>query len=118
VFVRRAGVIYVLGAVVHPGGYLMVNGGNLTLTQAIAAAAGTTPVASPSNTIIVRKNGTELIQLRPQLTKEQRGLVASMPLQDGDMVYVPTSKIKSALINSSMVISSAASAAIYVGIDH
>lgn len=96
----------------------MVNGGNLTLTQAIAAAAGTTPVASPSNTIIVRKNGTELIQLRPQLTKEQRGLVASMPLQDGDMVYVPTSKIKSALINSSMVISSAASAAIYVGIDH
>jgi polysaccharide export outer membrane protein len=118
IFVRRAGVIYVLGAVTRPGGFLMVNGGLMNLTQAIAFASGTTAVAATSKTIIVRRSGSDLIQLKPQLDKVQRGLLAAVPLQDGDMVYVPTSKIKSALIDSSAVLSAAASAGIYVGVNH
>jgi polysaccharide export outer membrane protein len=113
VFVRRAGVIYVLGAVYRPGGYLMVNGGELTVTQAISLASGTTPVAATSGTIIVRKQGNALVQLHPELSKAQRGELVPMALLDGDMVYVPNSKLKSALINSSTVLSSAASAGIY-----
>jgi polysaccharide biosynthesis/export protein len=115
IFVRRAGVIYVLGAVTRPGGYLMVNAGKLTLTQAVAAAYGTTAVASPNRTVIIRRDGDKLVRLQLDMNKEQRGEVSPFPLQDGDMVYVPTSKLKSALINSSAVLSSAASAAIYVG---
>jgi polysaccharide biosynthesis/export protein len=116
IFVRRAGVIYVLGAVTRPGGYLMVNAGRLTLPQAVAAAYGTTPVASPGRTIILRRQGdNKLVRLQLDLNKQQRGESTPFPLQDGDMVYVPTSKVKSALINSSSVLSSAASAAIYVG---
>jgi polysaccharide biosynthesis/export protein len=118
VFVRRAGVIYVLGAVFRPGGYLMVNGGELTLTQAMSLASGTTPVAAVSGTIIVRKQGDTVVQLHPQLNKAQRGQMPAMALQDGDMVYVPDSKIKSALINSSTVLSSAASAGIYAAVNH
>jgi polysaccharide export outer membrane protein len=113
VFVRRAGVIYVLGAVYRPGGYLMVNGGELTVTQAIALASGTTPVAATSGTIIVRKQGNALVQLHPELGKAQKGELLPTALLDGDMVYVPNSKLKSALINSSTVLSSAASAGIY-----
>jgi polysaccharide biosynthesis/export protein len=116
IFVRRAGVIYVLGAVTRPGGYLMVNAGKLTLTQAIATAYGTTPVASPNRTIIIRRQGDKLVRMQLDLNKEQRGEAAPLPLQDGDVVYVPTSKVKSALINSSAVLSSAASAAIYAGV--
>jgi polysaccharide biosynthesis/export protein len=115
IFVRRAGVIYVLGAVVRPGGYLMVNAGKLSLPQAIAAANGTTPVASLNRTIIIRRQGDKLVRLQLDLNKEQRGDASPLPLQDGDMVFVPTSKVKSALINSSAVLSSAASAAIYAG---
>lgn len=117
IFVRRAGVVYVLGAVYRPGGFLMVNGGNLTLTQVIASAAGTSPVASPGKTIIVRKSGNGIIQINPHLDKAQRGNLAPVQLQDGDMIYVPSSKLKSALINSSAVLSSAASAVIYAGIN-
>jgi polysaccharide export outer membrane protein len=117
IFVRRAGVVYVLGAVFRPGGFLMVNGGNLTLTQAIASAAGTNPIASPANTIIVRRNKNGIIQIKPRLDKAQRGIIAPIPLQDGDMIYVPTSKIKSTLVNSSAVLSSAASAVIYAGVN-
>jgi polysaccharide biosynthesis/export protein len=115
IFVRRAGVIYVLGAVTRPGGYLMVNAGKLSLTQAIAAAYGTTPVASPGRTIVIRRQEDKLVRLQLDLNKEQRGEATPLALQDGDMVYVPTSKIKSALINTSAVLSSAASAAIYAG---
>ena len=113
VFVRRAGVIYVLGAVNRPGGYLMVNGGNLTVAQAVALAYGTSPIGSTSNVAIIRKHGDSTEQVRVSLTREQKGEQAQFPLQDGDMVYVPTSKLKEALINSSTVLSSAASASIY-----
>lgn len=113
VFVRRAGVIYVLGSVNHPGGYLMVNGGNLNVAQAIAIAGGTTIVASVGHTLIVRKSNGALIQLHPQMNKAQSGEVVPEPLQDGDMVYVPTSHLKAALVDSSAVLSSAASAAVY-----
>jgi polysaccharide biosynthesis/export protein len=118
IFVRRAGVIYVLGAVTRPGGYLMVNAGKLNLTQAIATAYGTTAVASPKRTIIIRREGDKLVRMQLDLNREQRGEAAPFPLQDGDMVYVPTSKVKSALINSSAVLSSAASAAIYAGFNN
>ena len=118
IFVRRAGVIYVLGAVARPGGYLMANGGKLTLPQAIAAALGTTLVAAESNTVVVRKNGDALVQFRVRLDREEHGRIAPLELQDGDMIYVPTSKLKYTLVNSSVILSSAASAAIYAGFNN
>jgi polysaccharide export outer membrane protein len=118
VFVRRAGVIYVLGAVNRPGGYLMVNGGNLTVAQAVALAYGTSPIGSTSTVTVIRKHGDTVEQVRVPLTKEEKGEQAQLPLQDGDMVYVPTSKLKAALINSSTVLSSAASATIYAAAAH
>jgi hypothetical protein len=42
----------------------------------------------------------------------QRGKSEIFALKDGDMVYVPTDKLKAALINSSAVLSAAASATI------
>jgi len=116
IYVRRAGVVYVLGAVVRPGGYLMVDGGSLTLPQAIAFAGGTTPVAALSNAIILHNNGTAYVRTEVKLGKEENARIAPVALHDGDMVFVPTSKVKSTLINSSSVLSAAASAAIYAGI--
>lgn len=113
VYVRRAGVVYVLGAVQRPGGYLMVNGGALTLTQAVALAFGPTPVASTGTAFVVRSENGTLSQIPVALKDSERGRTNPFSLQDGDMVYVPTSKLKSALINSSTILSSAASAAIY-----
>ena len=114
VFVRRAGVIYVLGAVNHPGGYLMVNGGKMTLPQAVSLAAGASPIAATKTAVIVRKGaGDSITRQEAPLKGDERGEVPPFQLQDGDMVYIPTSKIKAALINSSTILSSAASAAIY-----
>lgn len=112
VYVPRAGVIYVLGAVNRPGGYLMVNGGTLDLPQAVALAMGVSPVASPKSVIVVRKQDGQIGEYHLRLDEMQQGKAEAFSLLDGDMVYVPSSKVKSLLINSSSVLSAAASASI------
>ena len=112
VYIPRAGVIYVLGAVNRPGGYLMVNGGTLNLPQAVALAMGVSPVGSSRSVIVVRKQDGQVGEYHFRLDEMQRGKAETFALADGDMVYVPTSKVKSALINSSAVLSAAASASI------
>jgi polysaccharide biosynthesis/export protein len=112
VYVPRAGVIYVLGAVNRPGGYLMVNGGTLDLPQAVALAMGISPIGSMKSVIVVRKRNGQVGEYHLRLDEMQQGKTETFTLLDGDMVYVPSSKLKSALINSSSVMSAAASAAI------
>jgi polysaccharide export outer membrane protein len=113
IFVRRAGVVYVLGAVSRPGGYLMVNGEHLTVPRALALASGTTIVASVDKAIVVRMSDGQPQQIVVAMQKEEQGEEEPFVLQDGDMLYVKTSGYKSFFINSSNIISSAASAGIY-----
>ena len=96
----------------RPGGYLMVNGGTLDLPQAVALAMGISPVGSSKSIVVVRKSDGRINEYHLQLDEMQRGKVETFALTDGDMVYIPTNKVKSVLINSSSVLSAAASAAI------
>jgi len=112
VYVPRAGVIYVLGAVNRPGGYLMANGGMLDLPQAVALALGVSPVGSSKSVVVVRKRDGRIDEYHLRLDEMQRGKLETFALTDGDMVYIPTNKVKSVLINSSSVLSAAASATI------
>jgi len=59
--VKRAGIVYVLGAVTKPGGYVMQEDGSLTVLQAISLANGTTLPALVSSIHLLRRNadGTE-----------------------------------------------------------
>jgi polysaccharide export outer membrane protein len=111
--VRRAGVVYVLGAVTRPGGYLMVNGGSLTVPEAVSLANGTTLVASTRIALMVTRNDGTISRTEVPLDAEQRGKVAPTQLHDGDILYVITSRLKATLVNTSSILSSAASAGIY-----
>ena len=48
VLVKRAGIVYVLGAVTRPGGYVMQEEGTLNVLQAISLANGTALTAKTS----------------------------------------------------------------------
>jgi polysaccharide biosynthesis/export protein len=113
VLVHRAGVIYVLGAVNRPGGYLMVNGGSLNVVQAVALAGGETSQAEARWATIVRKTGEHIEQIRVPLRKMETGKEPSIELQLNDALYVPSSGWKSLVMNGSNVFSAAASASIY-----
>ena len=114
VYVWRAGVIYVLGAVNRPGGYLMVDRGQLNVLQAVSLALGTTLVATTGKFYIIRSEepGTYK-QIVVPYKDMAKGKAAPMALSVNDILYVPTSTTKSLLINGSGLIGTAATAAIY-----
>ncbi len=115
VFIGRAGIVYVLGAVTRPGGYLMVNSGSLNLPEAIGLAEGVTLVSAPKTVIVVRKIEDQMHTYNLRLDKMSHGAIPAFQLIDGDMVYVPTSGVKSTLVTYSAILSAAASASIIAG---
>lgn len=113
VLVHRAGIVYVLGAVNRPGGFLMVDHASMTLTQAISLAYGTSPIASLSKTMILRMQGDKQVVIEVPLHKVEQGQQTEIVLQDHDIVFVQTSKLKFAFTNSQGLLAAATSASIY-----
>ena len=56
VLVKRAGIVYVLGAVTRPGGYVMQEEGTLNVLQAISLANGTALAAKTGTIHILRRD--------------------------------------------------------------
>jgi polysaccharide biosynthesis/export protein len=112
VVVPQAGIVYVLGEVNKPGGYALNSSGGVTLLQVLAAAGGPTHLAAVSGTKMVRRTPTGLKELSVPMKDLLRAKAADIPMNPGDIVYVPSSKVKSAL-NAGALASSAGAAAIY-----
>src|SRR5712664_291332 len=96
ILVSKAGVVYVVGDVHQPGGFVIENGNDITVLKAIALAQGTNPNAS--------LNAARLIRKTPEGSKDvplplKQILAAKAPdpqLQPDDVVFVPGSAGKSA----------------------
>ena len=112
VVVPQAGIVYVLGEVNKPGGYALNSSGGVTLLQVLAAAGGPTHLAAVSGTKMVRRTPSGLKELSVPMKDLLRARAADIPMNPGDIVYVPSSKVKSAL-NAGALASSAGAAAIY-----
>lgn len=90
VIVRKADIVYVVGEVGRPSGFLMDNG-NMTVLQAIALAGGTTKTAKLSSAAIIRKGPTGMTQTPVHLKQMLSAKTPDMPLQADDILFVPTS---------------------------
>jgi len=114
VLVKRAGIVYVLGAVNRPGGYVMQEAGQLNVAQVLALAMGTAPEAKVGSIRVIRKlpDGS-LLEAQVDYKKFNKGEVAPLSLKPEDIVYVPPSAAKNLLIRGTNVLSAAASATIY-----
>jgi polysaccharide export outer membrane protein len=117
--VKRAGIVYVLGAVNRSGGYVMLEEGTLNVLQAVSLANGTSPAASTGTIYLLRRNsdGTE-IDMALRYKGIAKGKYRDVQLQAADVLYVPTSTMKAALLNSQGILSAAASSSIYVAAAH
>jgi len=96
VVVSRAGIVYVVGDVHLPGGFVMENGKDLTVLQAIALAQGTNPNASLNAARLIRKTPEGPKEIPLSLKKILSAKAPDMPLQADDIVFVPGSAGKSA----------------------
>ena len=112
VVVPRAGIVYVLGEVTRPGGYVLNASGGVTIVQVVAAAGGPTHLAAYGKTTILHRTPTGFQEQKLDLKKLLHGKAADIPLNTEDIVYGPTSGLKSTL-NASALIGAAGTSALY-----
>ncbi|PYX07621.1 MAG: polysaccharide export protein [Acidobacteria bacterium] len=91
--VRRADVVYVVGEVNKPSGFLM-DTENLTVLKAIALAGGTSRTARLSGAKIIRNGPAGMTQTSVQLKRILQAKAPDMPLQAEDILFVPSSAAK------------------------
>ncbi len=95
VIVSRAGIVYVVGEVSRPGGFVIDSpDGKMTTSMALAMALGPTHVASMGHAKLLRRNGTELTTTELDQKKIMQAKAPDVNLKPEDIVYVPASKGK------------------------
>ncbi|HEV2484285.1 MAG TPA: polysaccharide biosynthesis/export family protein [Terracidiphilus sp.] len=115
--VSRAGLVYVVGDVIRPGGFPVDPVQGLTVVKALALAWGPTQNAATGKGLLIReqKGGRTLTALN--LKRLLRGQDPDQPVQDGDILFVPDSMAKN-ILNRTMesAIQSAIGVTIYSGL--
>jgi polysaccharide export outer membrane protein len=117
VLVSRAGLVYVIGDVVRPGGFAVDPAQGLTVVQALSLAWGTTPNASFSKAVLIRDQAGGRTLTTLNLRRMIRGEDPDQPVRDRDILFVPDSATK-ALMNKTLesAIQSAIGVSIYAGL--
>jgi polysaccharide export outer membrane protein len=93
VSVRRADVIYVVGDVLKPSGFLMESG-HVSVLQAIALAGGANSTAKLGGARIIRKGPSGLTETPVPLKKLLQAKADDIQMQADDILFVPTSARK------------------------
>lgn len=115
--VSRAGLVYVVGDFVRPGGFTIDPAQEITVVQAITLAWGPSQNAALSKAILIReqKGGRTITALN--LKRMLRGLDPDLPIHDRDIIFVPDSFARN-LLNRSLeaAIQSTIGVSIYSGL--
>jgi polysaccharide export outer membrane protein len=115
--VSRAGLVYVVGDVVRPGGFAVDPVQGLTVVQALSLAWGPSQNAAVGKALLIReqKGGRTLTTVN--LRRMIHGQEPDQPVYDRDILFVPDSTAKN-LWNRTMeaAIQSAVGVTIYAGL--
>jgi len=116
--VPRADLVYVIGEVRKPGGFVLNERGTISGLQALAMAEGFTLAAAPQRATIIRPSPDgKRVEIAANLREILNGKRSDVELLPDDILLIPTNGAKSALVRSiQTAIQAAASAAIYMGV--
>ncbi|MGA2982883.1 MAG: polysaccharide biosynthesis/export family protein [Terriglobia bacterium] len=117
VTVQRAALIYILGAVGHPGGYVLnAASDQITVLKALAMAGDVTNLAKKSRITLLRRKLAGPEEKRAEIPLNYKGMlkgqIADVRLMPDDILYVPESASLKAWHTS---VNSAVSIATYGG---
>jgi polysaccharide export outer membrane protein len=90
IIVRKADIVYVVGDVARPSGFVMERSG-LTVLQAVALAGGTTQTAKLNGAQIIRKTDAGNVGTPIELKKILQAKVPDVAMQPDDILFVPSS---------------------------
>jgi polysaccharide export outer membrane protein len=102
VSVPHAGIVYVLGAVGKPGGFVVSNDRTqLTTLKVLSLAGGITHTAKSDRAVIIRKDTQgQQHEVAVDLNKVLKRETEDIRLQPSDILYVPESASKQALLKA------------------
>ncbi|HXT25453.1 MAG TPA: polysaccharide biosynthesis/export family protein [Candidatus Eisenbacteria bacterium] len=105
VTVPHAGIVYALGAVARPGGFVATNDrAQLSTLKILALAGGTTAVAKRDQAVIIRKDSTgKQHEIPVDLAKIVKRESEDVQLKPSDILYVPPSAGKAVLIRAAEI---------------
>jgi polysaccharide export outer membrane protein len=95
IIVSKAGIVYVVGDVNHPSGFL-IEDNNLSVLKALALAGGNTRTSALNKTRIIRQTPNGVTEIPIQLKKVLYAKAPDVPLVKGDILFVPGSGAKAA----------------------
>ena len=94
VYVGKADMVYVVGEVNKPGGYLMVSDQNMTVMEAIATAEGAKFTAAKGSVRLIRKTSEGRTRDALNINEIFELKSADPVLHDQDILYIPRSGVK------------------------
>lgn len=102
VTVPHGGIVYALGAVNRPGGFAVSNDrGQLTTLKLLSLAGGLDRYAKSDHAVIVRKDaGGQQREVEVDLKRVMKFESEDVRLQPSDILYVPKSGLKQALVRT------------------
>jgi len=102
VTVPHSGIVYVLGAVSKPGGFVLANDrGQMTTLKILSLSGGLSTTAKRDHAVIVRKDSQgQQHEVAVDLKKVMERQAEDVQLQPGDILYVPNSAGKQAMLRA------------------
>ena len=95
IIVSRAGIVYVVGDVQHPSGF-MIDDSSLSVLKALALAGGSTRTSSLNKTRILRQTPNGIQEIPVPMKKILYAKSPDIPLVKGDVLFIPGSSAKAA----------------------
>jgi polysaccharide biosynthesis/export protein len=102
VTVPHAGIVYALGAVTRPGGFVL-NGdrSQLTTLKVLSLAGGVSRTASLDRAVLIRKDARgKQTEVMVNLKKVIRQETEDVPMRPSDVLYIPESGTKQVLLKA------------------
>jgi polysaccharide export outer membrane protein len=102
VTVPHSGIVYLLGAVSKPGGFVLANDrGQMTTLKILALAGGLSPTAKGDHAVIIRKDAQgQQHEVAVDLKKVMQRRAEDLQLQPSDILYVPSSPGRQAMLRA------------------
>ncbi|MGA7925740.1 MAG: SLBB domain-containing protein, partial [Candidatus Sulfotelmatobacter sp.] len=113
IVVTKAPIVYVVGDVKLPGGFVVDKSNGLTILQALALAQGATNTAALNSSKLIRKTADGPKETPIYLKKILEGKAKDLKLEADDILFVPHSAAKGAMQGVSAALQTAAGAAVY-----
>ena len=116
VTVPHAGIVYVLGAVNRPGGFVLSNDRTeMTTMKVLALAGGTTKIAKLDHAVIIRKDDQgKQTETEVDLKKVLHQQTEDLPMRASDVLYIPDDHVKEVLFQALQIsVAVATAVAIY-----